>query len=505
MHKFIVFILFVNLIVQCESFLKLDSFIKTRHSGVRSPAHPTIQSLNTTSLNLTQNENLWPCWDELDRKIITLALPALMNFAIVPIASMFDTLWIGRMSDTLALAGQAAASQVFASASFLTSFLPSVIIPQVAKAAASGNKTTLQARVSESICVGVILGTIGTGFLSSFPNKALSIVLSHKSDTMPYAVSYLSVRALTFIPALVSSVFFAVFRGLMDFTTPLKISLLSNTVGIFLGPFLIFRMGMGIAGAAAATCVAEIIAFLIYSSILLKREIILFSLFKIPNWSALKPLLLGGMAMQVRSMSMNFAFLNLQQTIQALDKTGTAAAAHAIAMQFWQLGGIILICMSVVATTIIPTVLTNKVSKSTSDTMKDLKFTANRLMMWGVLLGVILAMLQLLSLPLLKLLSPLASISEAARMPSLIGSSMNLINGVIFIGEGIQLGCQSFNALGVSTAIGSAGMVLFLKYFGTSLSNVWTSLLVLNIVRLTNVLIFHFYTSPYSIDNKKHD
>jgi len=53
-------------------------------------------------------------------------------------------------------------------------------------------------------------------------------------------------------------------------------------------------------------------------------------------------------------------------------------------------------------------------------------------------LGVCLGALQLLCLPLLSLFSPLKEVQQAARLPSVVAAALQLINGVVFIGEGIQ-------------------------------------------------------------------
>ena len=71
-----------------------------------------------------KREKKWPCGDELDRKLIKIALPCIANFAINPLVGAVDLFWINRMGNTLAVAGQAAANQIFSSAFWLTSFLP---------------------------------------------------------------------------------------------------------------------------------------------------------------------------------------------------------------------------------------------------------------------------------------------------------------------------------------------------------------------------------------------
>lgn len=67
----------------------------------------------------------WPCGDVLDKQLIKIALPCIANFAINPLVGAVDLFWINRMGNTLAVAGQAAANQIFSSSFWLTSFLPS--------------------------------------------------------------------------------------------------------------------------------------------------------------------------------------------------------------------------------------------------------------------------------------------------------------------------------------------------------------------------------------------
>ena len=49
---------------------------------------------------------------------------------------------------------------------------------------------------------------------------------------------------------------------------------------------------------------------------------------------------LSGLSVQLRAVALNIAFLAVTRTTQQLDSSGTAAAAHAITVQLWQLGGV---------------------------------------------------------------------------------------------------------------------------------------------------------------------
>merc|ERR1711871_867184 len=105
----------------------------------------------------------------------------------------------------------------------------------------------------------------------------------------------------------------------MDVVTPLKISLLANMVNVVLDPLFIFNMNMGVAGAAMATCISEVVGFSLYARNLLKKKMMRWSkVFRVPSVSQLKPIVMGGFGVQLRAIALNIAFLAVTRTTQAL-------------------------------------------------------------------------------------------------------------------------------------------------------------------------------------------
>merc|ERR1711871_186439 len=126
-----------------------------------------------------------------------IALPAMLNLAIMPLVGAADTFWVGRMKDALALAGQGAANQIFNSAFWIISFLPSVVTPLVAKAASENDEKQIQERVGEAMFLATIMGVIGMVGLSLLPHRALDLVLPTDGGARKFAEPYLKIRALT--------------------------------------------------------------------------------------------------------------------------------------------------------------------------------------------------------------------------------------------------------------------------------------------------------------------
>lgn len=89
------------------------------------PSPKSVQQYIRGGDMLTSSVSKWPSNDALDKRLIKIALPCILNFAIAPLVGAVDLFWVNRMGNPLAVAGQAAANQVFNSAFWLASFLPS--------------------------------------------------------------------------------------------------------------------------------------------------------------------------------------------------------------------------------------------------------------------------------------------------------------------------------------------------------------------------------------------
>ena len=124
---------------------------------------------------------------------------------------------------------------------------------------------------------------------------------------------------------------------------------------------------------------------------------------------------------------------------------------------------------------------------------------------WGWILGITLACAQLASLPLLSIFSPLASVREAARVPSVIGAALQLINGVVFIGEGVMQGCGGFFPLALGNIVATLGMIASLQILARpdtlGLAGVWFSFTIFNSIRLAAAMLYYNRNGPLAPRN----
>jgi multidrug resistance protein, MATE family len=496
-----------NTFVVSKSILEEDSDVDVPGStAVTTSAVQTYQVSNSQSKWMENFEDhlsslsILPCGDAFDRKISRLVLPAVLHYAIGPLVAAADTFWVSRLLDPLAVAGQGAACSVYNSLFWVLSFLPSVITPLVAKAAGSGDNDAVSDRVSEAFVIAGLTGITGSYFLTSYPDKAISVVLYNKASSREFAVPYLRTRAMALSPALLSIVCFAVFRGTLDVVTPLKISLISNLVSVALDPIFIFWMGMGATGAATATALSDVLSLSLYVRALMSRGALQFSkLLKIPSFLSITPLLLSGLSMQLRAVALHTSIISIARVIHALDSTGAAAAAHSIALHSYLLGCVPAMALSMAASILIPVELVKAKATGQKAAVRQVRRMAMRIALWGIFAGLSLCILQLAFLtPFIHWLTPLSDIRVAARSPTSMAAVVMFVNSLVLVVEGLQQGTQSFLPIAVVTTIGTGLMLLVLKHAAHSVTTVWASYLVLAGVRLSGSLLHLLYFGSLS-------
>jgi MATE family multidrug resistance protein len=293
----------------------------------------------------------------------------------------------------------------------------------------------------------------------------------------------------------------------LDTRTPVKISAFANVFNAVLDPIMIFSLVMGVPGAALATLAAEVISAVTYLILLRRKELIRWSkIVKLPSWESLEPLVKGGLALQLRNLALNLTFLAVARVTQSIDQSGVAAAAHAMAIQTFQIGGIVLLALSTVAQTVIPNIMVERYDEEQGKMVGGLEYarhTVNRLMSWGFILGVVLGSFQIMLLPIIRRATPLQEVRDAAKVPALIASVLQIINGLVFIGEGVMVGTGSFLQLSLSTVVATAGCLWALKVFPpmVGLTGVWLGFGVFNIIRLAGVWIHQTQNGPLSRRN----
>eukprot|EP00747_Dinoflagellata_sp_TGD_P014287 gnl/TRDRNA2_/TRDRNA2_123318_c0_seq1.p1 gnl/TRDRNA2_/TRDRNA2_123318_c0~~gnl/TRDRNA2_/TRDRNA2_123318_c0_seq1.p1 ORF type:complete len:696 (-),score=48.38 gnl/TRDRNA2_/TRDRNA2_123318_c0_seq1:241-2205(-) len=353
----------------------------------------------------------------------------------------------------------------------------------------SANDTVgVQEAVGEVLLISAVLRIFSTSLLWRYQEPVL--LSFGNANALSFAAQYSTGRLPGELAESINLVGFATLRGVRDTVTPLYISLASNLVNVVLDPIFMFTAKMGIFGAGLATSASQIFAAAVYLPVLLQQRLVRWAtIFKIPSWASLKRTATSAGTLQLHAVAQNFASITVTKVVQGLDQTGTAAAAHVVTIQLFQLCSIILHAVSKVPSIIIPSELNTKGTQGARE-------VASRLLCWGVILGTVMGCIQLLAVPLLRVFTPLPEVRSAAVLPSIIAAVLQLINGVTVIGENIMIGTQSFGVLALGQVLATATIIVGLHFAPATLAAVWFCFLLSTGVRFLNVMLHHFVNGP---------
>ena len=229
---------------------------------------------------------------KLSREFLSIGVPAFIQLAAEPLASLVDTAYLGRLGPEVlggagvAISAQYAVSKLYNDPLLRTSI--SLVASQDGKARSSNdsdsedntgtddsgnssdsatsvvdeNAKQLSIAVSSALLLAfavgliqlVVYASLATGIIRGMGVNGASSPMWHP------AVSYLRIRALGTPAATLWLVTNGIFRGLGDTRTPLVYSLIFTALNAALDPFFIFSLRFGASGAAAGTALAQYIA-----------------------------------------------------------------------------------------------------------------------------------------------------------------------------------------------------------------------------------------------------
>lgn len=193
------------------------------------------------------------------RECLGFVLPALGIYACPPLMSLIDASFIGR-SSSLELAALGPASIISDSAPLPLLFLSIASTNLIARAFAEKNEAAL-ARVSKTaLGMGVVGGIAMTILLYAWARPISSLYCASELSLIPACTEYVAIRALALPAVVVSTIAQAICIGTKDTKTPMASVALAGGIN-FLGDLLLVTwLKMGIAGAAWATALSQILS-----------------------------------------------------------------------------------------------------------------------------------------------------------------------------------------------------------------------------------------------------
>ena len=381
----------------------------------------------------------------LGRQILALAVPALGALVAEPLFLLADTAIIGRLG-VEELAGAALGVTVMHTVTGLMIFLAYSTTPAVARFVGAGRMARALAAGRDGLWLSVIIGVV-LALAGVAAGDQLLRAMGSDGGIHPHAWDYL-LWSMPGVPAILL-VFAAtgVLRGMQDTKTPLVVAAAGFGANILLNLILVHPVGLGVAGAAIGTSIAQWGMALTYLWIIvprLRRHGVSMGV----DPAGLRRSFTVGFWMFLRTLSLRAAIVST--VLVATDLGPETLAAHQVTFTIFSTLAFVLDALAIAAQALIG----KELGASRLDEAKRL----NRVMiLWGLGFGVITGLLIAAAAPVAAgLFTPDAQVAEGITAALFVVALSQPVAGYVFVLDGVLMGAGDVKYLAVAGVLNLA-------------------------------------------------
>ncbi|MCX2179141.1 MATE family efflux transporter [Streptomyces sp. SKN60] len=414
-----------------------------------------------------------------DREIVSLAVPAFGALVAEPLFLMADSAIVGHLG-TPQLAGLAIASALLSTAVSVFVFLAYATTAAVARRVGAGDLKAAIRQGIDGIWLALLLGAAVVAL--TLPTAPGLVDLFGASDTAaPYATTYLRISSLGIPAMLVVLAATGVLRGLQDTRTPLYVAIGGFAANGALNLGLVYGAGLGIAGSAWGTVIAQFGMAAAYLFVVVRGARRHGASLR-PDAAGIRASAQAGAPLLVRTLSLR-AVLMIATAVAA--RLGDAdVAAHQIILSLWSLMAFALDAIAIAGQAIIGRYLG-------ADDATGARQVCRRMVQWGVVSGIALGALLILTRPLFVPLFTSDPAVQDALFPALLVVALSQpISGVVFVLDGVLMGAGDGPYLAwamLLTLAVFAPVALLVPTLGGGLTALWGAMTLMMLVRMATL------------------
>ncbi|MFJ6076607.1 MATE family efflux transporter [Streptomyces sp. NPDC093065] len=414
-----------------------------------------------------------------DREIVALAVPAFGALVAEPLFVMADSAIVGHLG-TAQLAGLGIASALLTTAVSVFVFLAYATTAAVSRRVGAGDLQAAIRQGMDGIWLALLLGAAVIAVV--LPTAPSLVELFGASETAaPYAITYLRISSLGIPAMLVVLASTGVLRGLQNTRTPLYVAVAGFIANAVLNVVLVYGAGLGIAGSAWGTVIAQFGMAGVYLWVVIHGAR--------RHGASLRPDLAGirasaqaGMPLLVRTLSLR-AILMIATAVAA--RLGDAdIAAHQIVLSLWSLLAFALDAIAIAGQAIIGRYLG-------ADDARGARDACRRMVEWGIAVGIVLGLLVVLSRPVFLPLFTGDSMVKDTALPALVIVAVaQPICGVVYVLDGVLMGAGDGPYLAWAMLLTLAVFTpaaLLVPTLGGGLTALWAAMTLMMAMRLVTL------------------
>ncbi|MCT7351447.1 MATE family efflux transporter [Streptomyces sp. 15-116A] len=411
-----------------------------------------------------------------DREIVMLAVPAFGALVAEPLFVMADSAIVGHLG-TAQLAGLGVASALLMTAVSVFVFLAYATTAAVARRVGAGDLPAAIRQGMDGIWLALLLGAAVIAVV--LPTAPALVDLFGASDTAaPYATTYLRISSLGIPAMLVVLAATGLLRGLQDTRTPLYVAVGGFVANGVLNVALVYGAGLGIAGSAWGTVIAQCAMAAVYLAVVLRGARKHGASLR-PHAAGIKASAQAGVPLLVRTLSLR-AILLIATAVAA--RLGDAdIAAHQIILSLWSLLAFALDAIAIAGQAIIGRYLG-------AGDVEGARDACRRMVEWGIGVGVVLGVLVVLARPVFLPLFTSDSAVQDAALPALVIVALSQpISGIVFVLDGVLMGAGDGPYLAWAMLLTLAVFTpaaLMVPFLGGGLTALWATMTLMMTVRM---------------------
>ena len=394
---------------------------------------------------------------DMRREVLRLAVPAFLALVAEPLFLLADSAIVGYLG-TASLAGLGVASGVLLTAVNIFVFLAYGTTAVVARRLGAGDQRGALAAGIDGVWLSLLLGVAAAAVVAVWAGPIVAL-FGATPEASAEAVTYLRVSTLGIPPMLMVLSATGVLRGMLDTRTPLLVATVGFTANAALSLLLVHGLGLGIAGAAWGTVVAQTGMALALVGVVVRGARRLGAPLTFTAAGVLRSAL-DGVPLLVRTLALRAVML--LTTWVAAGVGEPELAAHQVAMTVWSALAFALDALAIAAQA-----LTGR-SLGAGD-VESTRAVTWMMVRWSVWFGVVLAVL----IVALHRVIPLGFTSDdqvrAALAATLLVVAVGQpVAGVAFVLDGVLIGAGDARWLAVAQTV-------FLLAYLPMVLGVWAS------------------------------
>jgi putative MATE family efflux protein len=414
-----------------------------------------------------------------DREILALALPAFGALVAEPLFVLVDSAIVGHLG-TAQLAGLGVAAALLSTAVSIFVFLAYATTAAVARRVGAGDLPAAIRQGMDGIWLALLLGAAVVAL--TLPTAPWVVEAFGASGTAaPHAATYLRVSSLGIPAMLVVLAATGVLRGLQDTRTPLYVAIAGFSANAVLSVTLVYGAGLGIAGSAWGTVIAQCGMAAAYLTVVVRGARRHGASLR-PDTAGIRASAQAGVPLLIRTLSLRAVLLIA--TAIAARLGDVPVAAHQIILSLWSLMAFALDAIAIAGQAIIGRYL------GAGDT-EGARAVCRRMVRWGVVSGVALGVLLVAARP---LFIPLFTGDDAVRqalLPALLVVALTQpVAGVVFVLDGVLMGAGDGPYLAgamVVTLVVFTPVALLVPALGGGLTAVWWAMSLMMATRMVTL------------------